>query len=128
LSLPLKMEKGNTVCQFTLLENCHSFTIAPPALDILNRDTMYWTPASLTPEDLAHRQRHYLNVVARLKPGVTLERARRDMDAIAKRLQQQYPDSNTHLGAVVIPLREDFAGDTATGLWVLQIAAVQRAC
>src|SRR6266404_3859893 len=45
------------------------------------------------------------------------------MDAIAKRLQQQYPDSNTKIGAVVIPIREDFAGDTATGLWVLQIAA-----
>ena len=98
--------------------------VMPRGFFFSDRETMYWTPASFSPEDLARRQRHYLNVVARLKPGVTLERARRDMDAIAKRLQQQYPDSNTNLGAVVIPLREDLAGDTATGLWVLQIAAV----
>jgi putative ABC transport system permease protein len=88
-----------------------------------DHETMYWVPASFSAEELAYRQRHFLNVVARLKPGVTVERARRDMDAVAKRLQQQYPDSNTNLGAVVIPIREEFAGDTATGLWVLQIAA-----
>ena len=59
-----------------------------------------------------------------MKPGVTPERAQHDMDVIAKRLQQQYPDTNTKIGAVVVPLREQFAGDAATGLWVLQIAAV----
>lgn len=88
-----------------------------------DHEAMYWEPASFTPQDLAKRQQHYLNVVARLKPGVTLERARRDMDVVAKRMQKQYPESNTNLGAVVIPIKEDFAGDTATGLWVLQIAA-----
>jgi predicted permease len=46
------------------------------------------------------------------------------MEVIAKRLQQQYPDTNANIGAVVVPVRENFAGDTATGLWVLQIAAV----
>jgi len=97
--------------------------VMPRGFFFSDQQTMYWVPASFTPEDLTHRQRHYLNVVARLKPGVTLERARRDMDAVAKRLQQQYPESNTNLGAVVIPIKEDFAGDTATGLWVLQIAA-----
>src|SRR4029077_14367983 len=61
---------------------------------------------------------------ARMKPGVNFARAQRDMDVIAKRLQQQYPASNTNVGAVVVPIRKEFAGDTATGLWVLQIAAV----
>jgi len=97
--------------------------VMPPGFFFPDREAMYWAPAAFTPEDLTHRTRHYLNVVARLKPGVTLERARRDMDAVAKRLQHQYPESNTNVGAVVIPLKEDFAGDTATGLWVLQIAA-----
>jgi putative ABC transport system permease protein len=88
-----------------------------------DHEAMYWEPASFTAADLARRQSHFLNVVARLRPGVTLDRARSDMDALAKRLQQQYPESNTNMGTVVIPIREDFAGDTATGLWVLQIAA-----
>jgi predicted permease len=86
--------------------------------------TEYWLPASFTPEDLARRTRHNLEVVARMKPGVTRERAQDDMDVIAKHLQQQYPNSNANVGAVVVPVREQFAGDTATGLWVLQIAAV----
>jgi putative ABC transport system permease protein len=86
--------------------------------------TDYWVPASFTPEDLARRTRHNLEVVARMKPGVTAERAQNDLEVIAKRLQLQYPDSNTNIGAVVVPIRKQFAGDTATGLWVLQIAAV----
>src|ERR1700681_4877234 len=47
--------------------------------------TEYWVPAYFTPEDLARRTRHYLEVVARMKPGVTAERAQHDVDVIAKR-------------------------------------------
>jgi putative ABC transport system permease protein len=98
--------------------------IMPSSFFFPDHQTDYWTPASFTPEDLARRTRHYLEVVARMKPGVTRERAQRDMEVIAKRLQQQYPDTNANIGAVVVPIRENFAGDTAAGLWVLQIAAV----
>jgi predicted permease len=59
-----------------------------------------------------------------MKPGVTHQQAQRDMDVIAKHLQQEYPNTNKNVGAVVVPLREQYAGDAATGLWVLQIAAV----
>lgn len=89
-----------------------------------DNQTDYWSPASFTPAELARRTRHFLEVVARMKPGVTLERAQRDMDVIAKRLQQQYPDTNTNIGAAVVSVRKQFAGDTGTGLWVLQVAAV----
>src|SRR5277367_3531817 len=84
----------------------------------------YWRPTYFTPEDLAERTQHYLEVIGRMKPGVTRERAQHDMDVIAKRLQQQYPTTNANIGAVVVPIREQFAGDAGTGLWVLQIAAV----
>jgi putative ABC transport system permease protein len=98
--------------------------VMPSSFFFPDHQTDYWIPAAFTSEDLARRTRHYLEVVARMKPGVTRERAQRDMDVIAKRLQQQYPDTNANIGAVVVPIRENFAGDTATGLWVLQIAAV----
>ncbi|MGB2589108.1 MAG: ABC transporter permease [Candidatus Acidiferrum sp.] len=98
--------------------------VMPRGFFFPDRQAEYWIPASFTPEDLASRTRHNLEVVARMKPGVTVARAQHDMDVIAKRLQQQYPDSNTNIGAAVVPLHEQFAGDTATGLWVLQIAAV----
>jgi putative ABC transport system permease protein len=98
--------------------------IMPSSFFFPDHQTDYWIPASFTPEDLARRTRHNLQVVARMKQGVTRERAQGDMEVIANRLQQQYPDTNANIGAVVVPIREDFAGDTATGLWVLQIAAV----
>jgi putative ABC transport system permease protein len=98
--------------------------IMPSSFFFPDHQTDYWIPASFTPEDLARRTRHYLEVIARMKHGVTRQRAQRDMEVIAKRLQQQYPDTNANIGAVVVPIRENFAGDTATGLWVLQIAAV----
>src|SRR5205807_2217654 len=66
---------------------------------------------------------HYLNVVARLKPGVTVERARDEMDAIARRLQQQYPDQNAKVGSVVVPIREELLGKTRLAVLVLMGAA-----
>ena len=98
--------------------------VMPQGFFFPDKQTEYWQPASFTPEQWAKRNNHNLEVVARMKQGVTLEQAQKDMDVVAMRLQQQYPDSNAKIGAVVVPLREEFAGDTATGLWVLQIAAV----
>jgi putative ABC transport system permease protein len=98
--------------------------VMPRGFFFPDRQTEYWKPASFTPEQWAKRTNHNLEVVARMKPGVTVAQAQQDMDVIARRLQQQYPDSNAKIGAVVIPLHEEYAGDTATGLWVLQIAAV----
>jgi len=98
--------------------------IMPSSFFFPDHQTDYWIPASFSSEDLVRRTRHYLEVVARMKHGVTRERAQRDMEVIAMRLQQQYPNTNANIGAVVVPIRENFAGDTATGLWVLQIAAV----
>ena len=98
--------------------------VMPRGFFFPDNQTDYWTPASFTPKQLAVRTQHFLEVVARMKPGVTRERAQHDMDVIAKRLQQQYPDTNLNIGAVVVPIRKQFAGDTGTGLWVLQVAAV----
>ena len=56
------------------------------------------------------RGSNYLDVFARLKPGVTLEKASAQMDAIARRLEQQYPDDNKDVGIKVTPLHEDVVG------------------
>ncbi len=98
--------------------------VMPKGFFFRERDVDYWTPMAFTPEQWARRQAHFLNVVARMKPGVTRERAAQDMQTIAQRLQQQYPTSNAKLGAVVVPMQEDYAGDARSGLWVLQVASV----
>jgi putative ABC transport system permease protein len=56
------------------------------------------------------RGSNYLDVFARLKPGVTLEKARAEMDAISRRLEQQYQDDNQDVGIKVTPLHDDVVG------------------
>jgi putative ABC transport system permease protein len=63
-------------------------------------DPEIWRPMSL--EDSPSRAEHALrSAVVLLKPGVTIERARAELDAIADRLAHQYPDTNAGYGAVV---------------------------
>jgi predicted permease len=57
--------------------------------------------------------------VGRLKPGVTLQQARADMDGIALRLAEQYPDVNKGNGITLVPLRRDITGGVSTILYLL---------
>jgi putative ABC transport system permease protein len=93
--------------------------------DFVFRDTRrdFWIPMHVTPKLHAQRGSHYLNCVARLKPGVTIAAASEEMRAIAKRLREQYPDDDRDTGAVVTPMKEDVLGRMRTVLVVLMCAA-----
>jgi len=52
---------------------------------------------------------HDLDVFARLKPGITIAHARAELDAVAARLQRQYPDTNRNLRFNVAPLDKSYA-------------------
>jgi predicted permease len=88
-----------------------------------DRERDFWIPIHLTPAERAARSSHFLTVVARLKPDATLDRARQEMVSIAKRLEQQYPNDNYRVGAVVIPMKEDLLGNSRLELLVLMAAA-----
>jgi putative ABC transport system permease protein len=60
-----------------------------------------------TPEQ---RQMHYLQVVSRLRPGITIEQARADMAAIAQGIARISPATNKGWGVTVEPLRESLIG------------------
>lgn len=66
-----------------------------------------WAPMEIG-GDLGPRGARYLDVTGRLRPGVSLEQARREMQVITGRLAQEYPDSNSGWEAAMIPL-EDLA-------------------
>jgi predicted permease len=83
----------------------------------------FWLPMHVTPKWQAERGSHYLNCVARLKPGVTLAQANQELGAIAKRLRELYPDDNRDLGALATPIKEDVLGRMQTVLVVLMCAA-----
>ncbi len=65
------------------------------------------------------RGSHSLQGVARLKSHVTLAQAQSDLAALARRLEQQYPETNSGFGMAVKPLRDELIGDVRTGLYVL---------
>ena len=64
-------------------------------------------PLSLTPEQQANRGNHSFLVVGRLKNGVSLAQAQREMSTIAARLETQYPDTNTGRGTSLFTLYDD---------------------
>ena len=70
------------------------------------------------------RGRNYLEVWARLKPGVTAQQARAELDTIGRRLEKQYPDSNGEVGISFLPLHEYVVGDIRPVLLVLLAAVV----
>jgi len=102
---------------------CTVLGVMPRDFVFRNREIDFWAPAHFTPREAADHGSHFLNVVARLKPGATLERAQQEMNAIAKRLQVQFPDDDARLGAVVVPLREELLGKTRLEVLVLMAAA-----
>jgi predicted permease len=100
--------------------------VAPPSFVFLSREIDYWVPMQFSPEEAATRDNHYLMVVARLKPTVSLEAANADMRAIATRLSQQYPETNGAAGSggvVIVPIRDEVLGDTRIQIIALMIAA-----
>jgi predicted permease len=83
-------------------------------------ETDVWLPLSQLREDLlTSRVRHPLEVVARLKPGVTLEQARIEMESINARLQQAYPATNKTIGVILDPLHQKLTGDLKPALLAL---------
>jgi predicted permease len=97
--------------------------VMPREFFFRERDVDYWVPFHYAAEQWAQRQSHFLTVVARLKPGIGLQLAQKDMDRVARELQVQFPE-NAQLGANVVTMQVDYAGDARSGLWVLQIASV----
>ena len=96
--------------------------VMPRGFQFLDDSVGLWTPLALTAADLATRTSHYLTVVARMKPGVTLQEAQTDVETIMARIARDYPKEAGELGAFVLPLREQLAGEARRPLVMLLIA------
>ena len=87
-----------------------------------------WIPLDLTGPQFVQngvpvRIPHYLSVVARLAPGVTVEQARQEISSIVARLEQQYPDVNHGLKSNVVMLHDQAVGRVRPAL-ILLLAGV----
>jgi putative ABC transport system permease protein len=97
--------------------------VMPPGFHFPRRESEIWMPLALSPEQKVNRGGHYLVVVGRLRPGVPYEEANREMAAIAKQLEAEYPNTNAKVGANIEPLRDAVAGQVRTGLLALLIGS-----
>src|SRR5688572_14569876 len=94
----------------------------PPGFYFMpSRDIDIWMPASFPPWMRTNFGWHNAQIVARLKPGITLEHARESMAALS--LQVTAKDERGPHSVVVNPLREELAGKTKTALIVLLFAS-----
>jgi len=85
--------------------------------------TEIWTPA-LIPEDKNQRGSNYLQVIARLKEGVSVAQAEAQMNQIAATLAQQFPASDTNLTVMVTPMLDHQVRGIRSVLFVLLGAVV----
>ncbi len=90
-----------------------------PVPDLMRAAALY-RPLAIDRETVG-RGGHWVNVFARLKPGVTVEAAQAEMDAISKQLHAEHPD-NADWEAYVEPLHQALAGGSRQAL-VLLVAA-----
>jgi len=84
---------------------------APPA--------QLWVPLALTPEAWSQRSLHFLQVIARLKPGVTLGHAQAEMNSIEQQLVKEYPRAYIGSDVKLVPLHAQVVGSFRSALLVL---------
>ncbi|HUF48448.1 MAG TPA: ABC transporter permease [Vicinamibacterales bacterium] len=84
-----------------------TFAFPTPAAD-------YWKPLQLDADDYLDRNNNYLHGLGRLRPGVSIDEARRDLQGVAAALAAEHPTTNRNAGANVFPLREGYSSRSRT--------------
>ena len=83
--------------------------VMPRAFYFPTREVQLWTALTFRNEDYGNRTNTYIHGVARLKPGVTFDQARADLEVIAGRLARDYPDTNAETGISFFRLRDNMS-------------------
>ena len=83
-----------------------------------------WLPWTMDPQESQVRGRHYLEIVARLQPGVSIRQASAEVTAISRRMAQQYPETHRGWDAQVVSMKYFVTGDLTYRYTLLLMAAV----
>jgi predicted permease len=103
-----------------IVMNGHAFTVAGvmPAgyADPVVGNVDAFIPLNLTAgRDPSNSNNHYLTAIGRLRPGQSIAQAQAEMDALSRRLAEQYPDAKDAI-AQLYPLKDDIVGSSSRGL------------
>jgi putative ABC transport system permease protein len=83
--------------------------VMPREFRFPNSDAMLWTPMRLAPANFEDRNDNWLQSVARLRHGVSLDQARAEMEVLAAQSRRQHPKDHEDTYASVIPLRDEMS-------------------
>ncbi len=99
--------------------SCAVLGVMPPDFS-MPRAADVWVPINfdIDPE-MKMRGAHFLRPIGKLKAGVTMAQAQADTDAIARRLEEQFPESNSGWNLRLVSLREQLVGNTRPTLFIL---------
>ena len=112
----------------TVVLNGQPFTIigvTPQGLQGPQGNPDVWMPIGYYPNkgELESRGRPSIGVLGRMKPGVTIDQARADLNGIAGRIAEMYPATNAGISVGMLDLKEQLVGSSRTQLYVV-LAAV----
>ena len=98
--------------------------VMPPGFEFPSREYQLWIPLSIDPRVLARATTNYDHfAVARLRPGVSLERARREIAHLSAQLETAHPATNRGVAIEVLPLIEESIRAVRPALYTI-LAAV----
>ncbi|HLX07586.1 MAG TPA: ADOP family duplicated permease [Thermoanaerobaculia bacterium] len=103
---------------------CVVIGVMPASFYFPDRQQELWMPLAPDAERRAQRNAIWLSVVARLRPAVALGQATAELDALNRRLGEQYPNTDQRAGTVLVRLRDQAAEPLRRGLLVLAAAVV----
>ena len=83
--------------------------VMPGGFAYPRREARLWTAMRFAPDEFEDRNDNYLDVIAKLRPGISIERARAEMLILSKRLRHEYPKDNEHVGVTINALRDEIS-------------------
>jgi predicted permease len=92
-------------------------TFTPANIDV-------WLPAQTSPYMLQLRNARYINGIGRMKPGVTVEQARQDLNRVQRSLGEQFPDTDRDWSARVQDLKATRITGQERPLWLVFAAVL----
>lgn len=93
--------------------------VTPEAYTLTPGNERLWTPLSFTPQERNNYGAHSLQVFAKLKPGVSLAQAQRELDRVSAGIRQRYPDQMKGRGVSIVSFNDLLAEGYRTQLLVL---------
>jgi putative ABC transport system permease protein len=95
----------------------------PTFLDVVAGEVDAWTAQNTADGGYNNRDNHYVSAIARLAPGTSIDQAQSEMDAMMRRLGEQFPNTNDKRRIRVLPLHADVVGESTSAIYILVGAA-----